>query len=227
MKKPKLPQRVKSIENIGFFSCLFLFSLFMDFTLDYIASMEFLLNAFHINNTNAFDEEIYREGFPFAVLVVGLMVPAFEEFLHRYYLRSFTWNNTLLPICCAFIFIQLLNIRSITYLLIIAIITLSISIGIYRLILKSEKVKKKLLQFYAINYWLFFYISAIAFGVSHIGNYNIKHFIPILPVILLLPQIFAGLLLGYVRIVMGIKWSIAFHSLHNLIVVTFLFINHR
>jgi uncharacterized protein len=224
---PIVPQRVKPFKSIIFFIYLFLFSLLMDSALEYITTRSYLLKIFHITNINTFDDDIYREGLVFAVIGVGMIAPAIEELLQRYYLTSFTWNNTILPLSFGFILVQLFNIESTIGLLIVISLTVILSILIYRGITKSPKFKIRFLRFYTKNYWLFFYTSSISFGVAHIGNYHIQHFVPILPVILVLPQIFAGLLLGYIRIVMGLRWSIAFHSFHNLVFVTFLFINHR
>ncbi|MEO5891650.1 MAG: CPBP family glutamic-type intramembrane protease [Ferruginibacter sp.] len=199
----------------------------MDFSLDYITSSNSLVRLFKIDNVQKLDEDIFKQGIIFAICVVGILTPVMEEFLNRYCLTSFTWNNTILPLNAGFIIVQLFNIESSAGLAIIIALSLSASIIIYNKIKKSPAFKTRLSRFYIKNYSLYFYTAAITFGVAHIGNFQIGHFIPVLPVVLVLPQIFAGLILGYIRIVMGIRWSIAFHCLHNLFIVTILFATHN
>ena len=67
---------------------------------------------------------------------------------------------------------------------------------------------------------------SIAFGAVHILNFKTENFIPLLSIFLVLPQIFGALVLGYIRIFMGLRWSILFHALHNLYFLILLFINH-
>ena len=83
------------------------------------------------------------------------------------------------------------------------------------------------LRSYINKYNLYFYLSAISFGAAHIAIYEFSHFIPLLPIFLVLPQIFGGLMLGYIRVFMGLRWSILFHALNNLFFLILLFINHK
>jgi len=70
------------------------------------------------------------------------------------------------------------------------------------------------------NYFKYaYYLSALLFGLIHIGNFpEIDGFYWLIP-ILVAPQISAGIFLGYIRTKLGLLWSILLHAAHNLILV--------
>ena len=62
-----------------------------------------------------------------------------------------------------------------------------------------------------------FYFSAVFFGLVHISNYNnIQQFWWLTP-LLVLPQLFGGIELGYVRTQYGLMWAMFNHALNNFI----------
>ena len=66
------------------------------------------------------------------------------------------------------------------------------------------------------NYYkIIFYLFATAFGLIHIINYEISLNILLFAPILIAPQMFIGLYLGFIRIKFGLLWSIALHSTYN------------
>lgn len=70
------------------------------------------------------------------------------------------------------------------------------------------------------NYFpIFFYILTFLFGFVHLFNYesfeNAIWFAPLL----FLPQLVTGISLGYIRIRMGLPYSILFHALFNLVIL--------
>ncbi|MGB0564495.1 MAG: type II CAAX prenyl endopeptidase Rce1 family protein [Spirulinaceae cyanobacterium] len=60
---------------------------------------------------------------------------------------------------------------------------------------------------------LIFYTLTLLFGTIHITNYESQVW-GLLP-LLVLPQILAGLLFGFVRVRYGFGWAIALHAFHN------------
>lgn len=64
-----------------------------------------------------------------------------------------------------------------------------------------------------------FYLFALAFGFYHITNFEISPMIIYLSPLLVAPQIIIGLLLGYVRVRLGLPWSILMHALYNLVLI--------
>ncbi len=90
-------------------------------------------------------------------------------------------------------------------------------LGLY-LVLKLNKTILKSVQNFFQKYFAFlFYFSAVYFGLIHITNYTgIENAIWLAP-LLVLPQLFGGLELGYVRVHYGLWWAIFNHALNNFI----------
>lgn len=60
-----------------------------------------------------------------------------------------------------------------------------------------------------------FYISAILFGVIHISNFEFNPQVLLLAPLLVAPQIVIGVFLGYIRVKLGLLWSILLHAAYN------------
>ncbi|PCJ94168.1 MAG: CPBP family intramembrane metalloprotease [Flavobacteriaceae bacterium] len=60
-----------------------------------------------------------------------------------------------------------------------------------------------------------YYVSALAFGAIHIANYEDWQQIVWLTPLLVAPQIFIGFFLGYIRVKLGLLWSILLHAAYN------------
>jgi membrane protease YdiL (CAAX protease family) len=63
-----------------------------------------------------------------------------------------------------------------------------------------------------------FYGSAMLFALLHLSNYSAETVSPIF-VVLVLPQAFIGLVLGYVRMRFGLMPAIWFHAFYNLVLL--------
>lgn len=226
LKNPKVPQSKQYVITVKSFLILFIFSTCVNFILDIISLNFWLINKLQITNIESHLKEIYSKGFWVGFVLIVIAPPIFEELSQRFYLKSFIWNNTFIPINIGLILICIFQIQG-YYLLILCPIILILSNVVYSKVINYKKAKYKFLRFYINNYKYYFYLSAISFGAAHIGNYESAHFIPILPIFLVLPQIFGGLMLGYIRVFMGLRWSILFHALHNLFFLILLFINHK
>ena len=226
LKRPFIFRTSNQKIKLKTFLLLFLLALIVDFNLDRLSMNHWLINILNISDSESQDKEVYKSGFWFAILTVALLAPTLEEILQRSYLTSFVWNNCLVPVNISLIGVMLFNIRG-NMLFIIFGMSLIISRIIFLKLTKNDKIKFHFLKFYAKNYFFYFYLSAISFGCAHIANYPIGNFIPILPVLLVLSQIFAGLILGYVRVLMGLRWSICFHAFHNFIFILILFAKHK
>ena len=60
-----------------------------------------------------------------------------------------------------------------------------------------------------------FYCSFILFGAVHITNFtSYKDFLWLAP-LLVLPQTVAGIFLGFIRVKLGLGWSMLLHACHN------------
>lgn len=76
---------------------------------------------------------------------------------------------------------------------------------------------QKYFTFFENHYRVFFYLSAIIFGLVHITNFkgitlNNFMFTPLL----VLPQVFGGTILGYVRVKYGFLYNVLFHAIVNI-----------
>ena len=226
LKKPVCTKQTLSTEKFKIFICLLPLALFVDFGLDFFTNNHWLMNVLKISDIGAQENEFYKLGFGLAILTVGIIGPILEELIGRSYLNNFYWNNGLIPINVSIIFLILLNVKEIPIIITTVIIALFFCLIIYLGLKKSNLIKVTLLKFYSKNFTVYFYLSSISFGVIHLTNFAIGNFIPFLPIILVLSQIFAGLILGYKRLILGLRWSIAFHSLHNIIFLIPLFLKH-
>jgi membrane protease YdiL (CAAX protease family) len=60
-----------------------------------------------------------------------------------------------------------------------------------------------------------FYAIALLFGYIHISNYELNTSVILFSPLLIAPQFFVGLYLGYIRVKFGLLWSIALHASYN------------
>lgn len=66
---------------------------------------------------------------------------------------------------------------------------------------------------------LIFYLFSIAFGFYHITNFEITPTVLYLSPLLVSPQLFIGLLLGYIRVRLGLEWAILLHACYNFVLI--------
>ncbi len=64
-----------------------------------------------------------------------------------------------------------------------------------------------------------FYTSIILFGVVHIFNFEGDNELYYIAPLLIAPQLMAGIFLGYIRIKLGLMWSILLHATFNTILI--------
>lgn len=64
-----------------------------------------------------------------------------------------------------------------------------------------------------------FYALTLLFGFYHITNFKITNTILLLSPLLVAPQLFIGMLLGYIRVRLGLLWAITLHALYNLVII--------
>lgn len=84
-----------------------------------------------------------------------------------------------------------------------------------------------LTRFWNKHFRLIFYILAIVFGYWHLWNYYLCHYsIILLSPLFILPYIFIGVNLGYIRLKYGIFFSILLHGFYNSIPYILPFIFH-
>lgn len=141
-----------------------------------------------------------------------ILVPIIEEIGFRLYLKTTSRNILLSSIVLIWIMIPMV-IRvsefSVQYLVLRCLISLPIGLSVFCIF---NKILSK------IKYSYLFYFSALFFGCMHIqsfviDNINFPDIIYVLLVVII--SSIGGILLGYVRVSIGIFCSIFFHFLVN------------
>ncbi len=171
-----------------------------------------LLESLHIiKELPNFDLFDLKEKKVLLFLMVTVFAPILEELVFRYQLK-----NYYISIICYALLASGLFYKIFTGLTLFIGIGLVVIIGFIVIItfdnnrFKKHKLISKLFPTH-------FYITAICFGLVHLSNFN-NPFAYGLPVILLvLPQMFVGFILGYVRMRFGLSKSMMMHASYNLI----------
>ncbi len=65
-----------------------------------------------------------------------------------------------------------------------------------------------------------FYFFSLFFAFIHITNFEITTTVLLISPLLIIPQLFAGLSLGYLRVKLGLQWSILLHCIYNTFLLT-------
>ena len=140
------------------------------------------------------DSQINNESMVMLFFGACIMAPIFEEFLFRY---------------------PLIYKRNYLFLALSEVV---------RLKRGTNQIEHRILakRFYKKYFVIFFYLMAIAFSISHISRFNYTEMsnYQLIFQLITLPQLIAGLILGYVRIRVGIFFSILLHAFFNLFLLT-------
>ena len=67
--------------------------------------------------------------------------------------------------------------------------------------------------------WVY-YLSAVLFGLVHVSNYELSESQNLLISIIILPQLFLGFMLGFVRIKYGFYYCVLLHAVYNACLVS-------
>ncbi|MEO5911064.1 MAG: CPBP family glutamic-type intramembrane protease [Pelobium sp.] len=143
--------------------------------------------------------------------MVVVFAPIVEELIFRYQLKSYR-----LAILLYFLFLAGMLYRLTSVFLLFAILTpvFILCLFVYLAMNKNSFQRFKIIN---LTFPSHFYLTAICFGLVHISNYSnpLDYGFPI--ILLVLPQLFIGLILGYVRMRFGLSKSIIMHAGYNFI----------
>ena len=158
--------------------------------------------------------EFYKNKW-FLYLIPCLLVPITEELSCRLFLKKSLINSYISLSLITFISILLFQNRKIYALDWYVLNTLVFSFVIWISLFSFRKYLANI----KIADRTIFYASAVLFSLLHLSNYSFQ--INELPkyLFLIIPQLFSGLLYGYIRITNGITYSILSHSIHNTILM--------
>jgi hypothetical protein len=154
------------------------------------------------------------DSYLYPLLILGLS-PALEEFAFRLFLYpsrmnlAFSFPLLLYYLVCLVLSVNLFAINA--FLLIFPIAFLFAFA-----VTKNKTVCNYLSLFIKQHYRPIFYLSTTAYTLVHLANFFIERWHWAWLPLILLPYLTLGCILGYVRIVWGIKHSIILHLLYNI-----------
>jgi hypothetical protein len=165
---------------------------------------------------------------PFFLVALILIGPILTEFSYRLALKNF--NDKFLAISCSLLIgtylgdylSKLLWLPHSYFAYILSIyINIIIVSGLFYLVLRTNYIKRyfnRIKTFWNTRPGLIFYLISALFVISHIINLEIRTndliFIPII----ILPFFIYGLSFGYIRVRLGIKYSIISHIVINFLI---------
>ncbi|MDO3695059.1 CPBP family intramembrane metalloprotease [Wenyingzhuangia sp. chi5] len=160
-----------------------------------------ILEKYGLFSTENYKLELLKSMSKSEVIILCIIViPIIEELIFRLYLRY--KNNYLLRLLVSLFYITGRN--------------------------RKNLIEKRIKKIWYSKYGYIFYFSAILFGFVHILNYDLNKNLLIFMPIITLPQIFVGILAGYLRVRFNLIWGYLLHAIHNLVcVLPFLFIGNN
>lgn len=192
---------------------LLIFILPLSGLLEYASLLKFILNFLGAHQK----EDFFKYNLWSSLILVAIVGPFIEELLFRFYLSKLSGNLVMLPINIIIILGALVYFNNLKLVVSLVILLVSASLFLLLKVNNSNLIRIKFYRWFVKNFKIFFYLSAIAFGCSHLNNFSFSKHLFVIPIILVFSQISGGLLLGYVRLQYGIRYSFLIHGLYNLI----------
>lgn len=161
------------------------------------------------------DSDLFKYGFPVAMLLGVVVAPLAEELVFRWQLRKPKVSIWFVGISAALITGSFLKNDNVLFAIYIAFFIATLTVTIL-----TDKLKRLKAVHVFRNYYVFlFYYTAIIFGYVHMSN--IKGLTLSDPSFILYigSQIFGGLTMGYIRVKYGLKYSMLLHAVFNAIMV--------
>lgn len=145
------------------------------------------------------------------LIAVLILAPVIEECIFRWHLRL---KYASIYLAVAGVVIILGEFFDNAIFIVSAFINCFI---IAMVIVNKIKAKSQTLRFKLWNrlFPFNFYISTLFFATAHIGNYVGLTVKDLAFILYIMPPLIGGLMLGYVRVTYGLKYSILFHFVHN------------
>jgi hypothetical protein len=170
------------------------------------------------NDQNLMVQRISKGNIYFLTLIVSVAAPIMEELIFRLPLRLKKYN--FIPFILIVLLLNSLGIinhytngLSWYYVLPVFITVLAL------IVVFTPTYFSKISTYLKSKYGWYFYFIALLFGFYHLINYRFTIQVLFFAPLLVLPQIVAGLLLGYIRIRFGFIWGILLHAIHNLLFI--------
>ena len=214
LKNPKPLKQLKD-KNLLLKDFTALYTLYVVFSILLMSILGVLLHFDLVKEYKGID--LLKEfGVLGTLLIACIIAPLLEESLFRYHLKEM--NSAIYFVFLSVGALIVSQIDEIRQQLVI------IGIALVFAVLVIELLKKRS-RFYVTKFWMkiypyLFYYTAIIFGLVHLSNYEDLTLGDPGFVFYIASQTFGGLGLGYLRIKYGLVYSILFHALFNLLMVT-------
>jgi membrane protease YdiL (CAAX protease family) len=142
-------------------------------------------------------------------LTIIIIAPLLEELIFRYQLKNWYVAFIVWAVFISYLFYLFFYPQ--VYIAFAIFITIC-SIPFY---FKTSKTLR--LRFIKSTFRYHFYLTAVVFGLVHVTNYNQPFQYGWAIILLVLPQLIIGFILGYVRMRFGLKNAMIFHAAYNFI----------
>ncbi len=188
---------------------------FLVFTIELILA-GLLFNAIGVEESAHKLDDLLDQLSLWKIFILAVIIaPIFEELVFRYYLTKPVLVFIALPIIVALGSMALYSNGSLSLFALLLLLIAS-SLTILVLFWKSVNLIEQLKIWYQDKFPYIFYTSAALFAFIHIYNFHDMmpwYYTPIL----VFPQFFIGLYLGYLRVRNGLSYSILVHAINNAI----------
>jgi uncharacterized protein len=147
------------------------------------------------------------------VLIALLFAPVFEELAFRLLLKP-SWRNFMI-FATVILLMAVKYLSESRYLMMTCFVVIACAAA---LPVFSESMLHKVQTFIFKHIAFFFYLSAALFGCMHIFNFEpVTYKLFLAGILIVGPQIVAGIFMGFVRMRFGIVYSMLFHFCMNLL----------
>jgi hypothetical protein len=173
-----------------------------------------LVNALHYSSEHAVQNLIENNSLLSVLFLGAILAPITEELAFRLALIPkplFIAISTALT--ARFLVKSSLILTAIPDTLFLTLILPLIILVITYSTVKKPTIWPSILNIYRDHYRIIFYALTILFGIIHIFNFSQIN--PAYTLILTLPQVIVGLLLGYIRVQYAVKYSMILHGIYN------------
>lgn len=205
------PEAMSNRAYLFFFLRLFL--LLLAFDVIFIALRIFADQAGFLalpDTGDSFDEYPAYLGF----LLAAIAAPIIEELTFRMGLRFSKWNFVVMLAG-----LSLISIRVLMQLSLITGLLISLAISALSWIVLQNELLASLADLWRKRSLLIFYFLLLSFAAFHLSNYNFGDSFKPEYMLLVIPQLFSGVILSYARLKAGIISSSVLHIAGNSIVL--------
>lgn len=160
------------------------------------------------------------------IFIVAVAFPFFEELIFRYHLKSVKGGSffylAMITILLITLLVKLMPHKTAAIFIFILLCVVLIIIAVLLVKLDNQyRNQSTFIRYFPLNVWC----TTFLFAMIHVFNnhYNTSLALLLSPLIVL-PQLFGGMVLSYARLKYGVFSSMFIHGFHNLIVTVMVYL---